>query len=120
MKDHNPLLELQDYGQSIWLDFISRGMLESGELQALIEEDGLRGVTVNPSILDEAIRETDDYEEAIEDLAAQEKGIPVFDAAQSAALCGGARGIGAPGQRSVRVDGKRPAGCRHRSYVPPE
>lgn len=73
MKDKNPLLELQDYGQSIWLDFIRRGMLESGELKRLIEEDGLRGVTVNPSILDEAIRETDDYEEAIEALAAEGK-----------------------------------------------
>ena len=71
MTDDNPLLELQAYGQSIWLDFIRRGMLESGELQELIKEDGLRGVTVNPSILDKAIRQTDDYEEAIEDLVAE-------------------------------------------------
>jgi len=73
MTEHNPLLKLQDYGQSIWLDFIRRGMLESGELQELIDEDGLRGVTVNPSILDEAIRQTNDYKEAIEELAAQGK-----------------------------------------------
>jgi transaldolase len=70
MTNGNPLLKLQEYGQSIWLDFIRRGMLESGELQELIEEDGLRGVTVNPSILDEAIRQTDDYEEAIDELIA--------------------------------------------------
>ncbi len=73
MTTGNPLLQLQDYGQSIWLDFIRRGMLESGELRALIEEDGLRGVTVNPSILDEAIRRTDDYQEALRELAAQGK-----------------------------------------------
>ena len=71
MTDNNPLLKLQDYGQSIWLDFIRRGMLKSGELQALIDEDGLRGVTVNPSILDEAIRRTDDYKDAIEAMVAQ-------------------------------------------------
>jgi len=73
MTDKNPLLKLQDYGQSIWLDFIRRGMLESGELKRLIDEDGLRGVTVNPSILDEAIRNTDDYEEALEALTAEGK-----------------------------------------------
>lgn len=49
MKD-NPLLELESYGQSIWLDFIRRGMLTSGELSRLIEEDAIRGVTSNPAI----------------------------------------------------------------------
>lgn len=73
MAENNPLLRLQEHGQSVWLDFMRRGMLESGELQALIEEDGVRGVTVNPSILDEAIRKTDDYDAAIEKLVAQEK-----------------------------------------------
>jgi len=73
MPNENPLLKVQEYGQSIWLDFIRRGMLESGELQTLIEKDGLRGVTVNPSILDEAIRETDDYEQAIDELVEQGK-----------------------------------------------
>ncbi len=73
MKDDNPLLKLQNYGQSIWLDLMRRGRRESGEIQSLIEEDGLRGVTVNPSILDEAIRQTDDYEEAIDELVTQGK-----------------------------------------------
>lgn len=73
MKDKNALLKLQEYGQSVWLDFIRRGMLESGELRELIEEDGLRGVTVNPSILDEAIRKTDDYEDAIAELVREGK-----------------------------------------------
>ena len=73
MTNKNPLLELQAYGQSIWLDFIRRGMLASGELRGLMEEDGIRGVTINPSILDEAIRKTNDYREAIEELVVQGK-----------------------------------------------
>jgi transaldolase len=48
-------------------------LLASGELERLVKEDGLRGVTVNPSILDHAIRETDDYDEAIRTLAAKGK-----------------------------------------------
>jgi len=51
MKDNNPLLELEAFGQSIWMDFIRRGVISSGELQKLIEEDGVSGVTSNPSFL---------------------------------------------------------------------
>lgn len=65
----NPLIELQTYGQSIWLDFIRREMISSGELRRLIEEDGLRGVTSNPSIFEKAIAGTSDYEDAIRGLA---------------------------------------------------
>lgn len=61
----NPLYKVQDFGQSIWLDYIRRGMLESGELKQMIDEDGLRGVTVNPSILQKAIAGSHDYDEAI-------------------------------------------------------
>jgi transaldolase len=68
MKD-NPLLKLEDYGQSVWLDFISRGLLDSGELRRLIEEDGLGGVTSNPAIFEKAIAESDDYDSAIRGLA---------------------------------------------------
>jgi 6-phosphogluconate dehydrogenase (decarboxylating) len=46
----NPLLKLQSFGQSIWLDFISRGRLDSRELLQLINEDGVSGVTSNPAI----------------------------------------------------------------------
>lgn len=67
----NPLLKIQDFGQSIWLDYIDRDMLDSGELKQLIEEDGLRGVTVNPSILNEAISSSDKYDEDIKALASQ-------------------------------------------------
>lgn len=62
---HNPLLELQTLGQSVWMDFIRRGMLDSGELQHLIDEDGVSGVTSNPSIFEKAIAESQDYEERI-------------------------------------------------------
>lgn len=65
----NPLLLIQQFGQSIWLDYIRRGMLNSRELERLIQEDGLRGVTVNPSILEKAISGSHDYDEAIEELA---------------------------------------------------
>lgn len=51
----NPLQSLQSYGQSVWLDYIRRSLITSGELQKLIDEDGLRGVTSNPSIFEKAI-----------------------------------------------------------------
>jgi transaldolase len=65
----NPLRKLESFGQSIWLDFIRRGMLDSGELAQLIEADGLGGVTSNPAIFEKAIAETGDYDEAIRALA---------------------------------------------------
>jgi transaldolase/glucose-6-phosphate isomerase len=68
----NSLLEIQKFGQSIWLDYIRRGMLNSRELERLIQEDGLRGVTVNPSILEKAIGGSHDYDEAIEELARED------------------------------------------------
>lgn len=73
MKD-NPLLKLEAYGQSIWLDFIHRGMLTTGELARLIEEDGVSGVTSNPAIFEKAIGETGDYDSAILTLARAGKG----------------------------------------------
>jgi len=51
----NPLVQLQTFGQSIWLDYIRRDLMTSGELQRLITEDGLRGMTSNPSIFEKAI-----------------------------------------------------------------
>jgi transaldolase/glucose-6-phosphate isomerase len=71
----NPLLELETFGQSMWLDFIRRGMLSSGELQQLIEEDGLRGVTSNPSIFEKAIAGSHDYDDAIRALALEGRGV---------------------------------------------
>ncbi|HUZ75728.1 MAG TPA: bifunctional transaldolase/phosoglucose isomerase [Stellaceae bacterium] len=62
----NPLTSLQDFGQSLWLDFFRRNLVASGALQALIAEDGVRGVTSNPSIFEQAIGGSADYDDAIQ------------------------------------------------------
>ena len=69
----NPLLDLQTFGQSVWMDFINRGMISSGDLQRLIEEDGISGVTSNPSIFEKAISESRDYDTSIRALAQKGK-----------------------------------------------
>jgi transaldolase len=61
----NPLRRLQDFGQSIWYDNIERKMLNSGELARLIAEDGLRGVTSNPTIFEKAIAHSNDYDDSL-------------------------------------------------------
>ena len=61
----NPLRELLKHGQSVWLDYIRRSLLTSGELQRLVEEDGLRGVTSNPTIFEKAIAGSTDYDAAL-------------------------------------------------------
>jgi len=71
----NPLVELGSLGQSVWLDYIRRKMIESGELKKFIDEDGLRGVTSNPSIFDKAIAGSDDYDEDIRKLAQAGKSV---------------------------------------------
>src|SRR6266850_2333427 len=58
----NHLKELNRYGQSVWLDYIRRSLIVSGELRRLIDEDGLRGVTSNPAIFEKAIAVSTDYE----------------------------------------------------------
>src|SRR5579862_3919377 len=67
----NPLKELNDYGQSVWLDYIRRSLITSGELKRMIEQDGLAGVTSNPSIFEKAITGSSDYADS---LAAAPKG----------------------------------------------
>jgi len=71
----NPLKQLGALGQSIWLDYISRDLMTSGDLKRLIEEDGLRGMTSNPSIFEKAIVNSDDYDEDIRAMARQGKDI---------------------------------------------
>ena len=60
-----PLKQLETLGQSIWLDHIRRNLIARGELRRLIEEDGLPGMTSNPSIFEKAIVESHDYDEDI-------------------------------------------------------
>ena len=68
-KATNPVKDLQRYGQSIWLDYIRRNLLTSGELKKLIDEDGLRGMTSNPAIFEKAIVGSTDYTDLLQSLA---------------------------------------------------
>ena len=68
-KQANALIELRACGQSVWLDNISKAILDSGELKKLIDEDGLRGVTSNPTIFEKAINGSQDYDAALSQLA---------------------------------------------------
>jgi transaldolase/glucose-6-phosphate isomerase len=67
----NPLLGLQRLGQSVWLDYIRRSLITSGELRRLIDEDGLHGITSNPSIFEKAITGSTDYADVLETLGAR-------------------------------------------------
>jgi transaldolase / glucose-6-phosphate isomerase len=61
----NPVKELEKHGQSVWLDFLARGFVAKGDLQRLIDSDGVKGVTSNPSIFEKAIGSSDEYDGAI-------------------------------------------------------
>src|SRR5258705_12614969 len=63
-----PMQTLLELGQSVWLDYLRRGMLRSGELQSLID-DGLRGMTSNPTIFEHAIGGSTDYDDALRTVA---------------------------------------------------
>ncbi len=65
----NPLKQLGTLGQSIWLDDIRRNMITGGDIRRLIEEDGLRGITSNPSIFEKAIVDSHDYDKDIHAMA---------------------------------------------------
>ena len=70
-KAANPLTQLQTFGQSIWLDYIRRDLLQGGELQRLITEDGLRGMTSNPAIFEKAIAGSTQYQDFLDSLASR-------------------------------------------------
>ncbi|HUG15939.1 MAG TPA: bifunctional transaldolase/phosoglucose isomerase, partial [Thermomicrobiales bacterium] len=61
----NPLQQLRDYGQSVWNDNLSRNLIRSGDLQRLIDENGVVGITSNPTIFDKAISGSADYDDQI-------------------------------------------------------
>ena len=67
-KATNPLKELLKFGQSVWLDYIRRDLLTSGELKRLIDEDGLRGMTSNPTIFEKAIADSTFYDDLLKSL----------------------------------------------------
>jgi transaldolase len=65
MAKPNPLKELNEAGQSVWQDYIRRGEILSGDLKRLIDEDGVSGVTSNPTIFEKAITGSKDYDQSI-------------------------------------------------------
>jgi len=67
--NNNPLKKLESLGQSIWLDYIRRDLITSGELQKLIDDDGLSGMTSNPAIFENAIAESNLYDSDIKKMA---------------------------------------------------
>lgn len=69
----NPLVRLAEFGQSPWFDFISRDIIESGELARLVKDDGLKGVTSNPAIFEKAVSSGTAYDEFIRANAASSK-----------------------------------------------
>src|ERR1700744_1597944 len=58
----NPVKELEKHGQAVWLDFLARGFVADGGLKKLIDTDGVKGVTSNPSIFEKAIGSSDEYD----------------------------------------------------------
>jgi transaldolase / glucose-6-phosphate isomerase len=67
----NPLKQLEACGQSPWLDYLKRSLIEKRELRTLIERDGLKGLTSNPSIFEKAIGESDEYADALKQFQAE-------------------------------------------------
>ncbi len=67
----NPLKELLNYGQSMWLDYIRRDLFTTGKLKQMITEDGLRGMTSNPSIFEKAIADSSLYDDFLKSLASR-------------------------------------------------
>src|SRR6201992_1080915 len=61
----NPVKKLEEHGQAVWLDFLARGFVVKGDLKKLIDSDGVKGVTSNPSIFEKAIGSSDEYDGAI-------------------------------------------------------
>lgn len=69
----NPLKELLSYGQAMWLDYIRRDLFTTGKLKKMIEDDGLRGMTSNPSIFEKAIADSSLYDDVLHSLASKKE-----------------------------------------------
>ena len=77
----NPLAQLSKLGQSPWYDQMTRSLVSQGTLKKMIEEDGLRGLTSNPTIFEKAISGSKDYEDTLRDLVGKGAGLAeIYDA----------------------------------------
>src|ERR671934_722350 len=68
MPEKSPLHQLADHGQSVWIDFLSRQLLQSGELARMMKDDAVVGVTSNPTIFQKAISQGDRYDEQLKEI----------------------------------------------------
>jgi transaldolase len=82
----NSLVDLENDGQGVWLDYIRRDLFSSGELKRLIDEDGITGMTSNPSIFEKAISSSADYDTQLGDLLARDPKTPVETLYESIAI----------------------------------
>ena len=85
-KMKNPLVELEKFGQSVWLDNISRDMLIKGELKMLVDNDGLKGVTSNPSIFQKAMGSGHAYDDQIREILSADSDITAGDLFETLAV----------------------------------
>ena len=82
----NPLKQLQQYGQSFWLDYLRRSLITRGELLRMINEDGLRGITSNPTIFEKAIAGSSDYDEIINETVKSNPHLKIEDLFEKLAI----------------------------------
>ncbi|MCK5033330.1 MAG: transaldolase, partial [Calditrichia bacterium] len=75
----NPLIKIPELGQSIWYDNISRNIIDSGELRRMIIDDGIRGVTSNPTIFQNAISSGSEYDDLIKDMLNENNNLSIDD-----------------------------------------
>jgi Transaldolase/Fructose-6-phosphate aldolase len=99
----NPVKALQDHRQAVWLDFLSRGFIADGGLKKLVDDDGLRGVTSNPSIFEQAIGRTKEYDDGIKRMLASQDQSPgqIFERSSIALILCLRRSL--PGSAMYRV-----------------
>jgi hypothetical protein len=99
----NPVKALQDHRQAVWLDFLSRGFIADGGLKKLVDDDGLRGVTSNPSIFEQAIGRTKEYDDGIKRMLASQDQSPgqIFERSSIALILCFRRSL--PGSAMYRV-----------------
>jgi len=105
----NPLKQLwEDQRQAVWFDFIERALLSSGSLSRLVADDGVRGVTSNPSIFQKAIEGGGDYEAAVAELLGNDPAMRTIDLYEALAIediCGAAEVLSTVFEASGGVDG---------------